>query len=172
MTNVTHFEIVHEPEHFNAVCGCTIPEAYTVIPYADDEPLPKWPCGSTEAEARANAMREFPDAVDLNETLHFSDCFLVPAYRYVQNEEGGYESFCGFNVVAYEKASQGVRRVWIYSGTSSSLPLPMEEKAAEKLRDRVLEALEGRPRYWYHSGSDDLTALPDYVTDPHRPEFN
>lgn len=56
------YELIHEPEHYNATCGCTIPEAWTAFIQIDNEQLPKWPCGSTEAEARANVLREYPGA--------------------------------------------------------------------------------------------------------------
>lgn len=61
---MTHFELIHEPAHYNRNCGCMIPPAWTALLYHDDEPLPRWPCGDTVDEARANVLREFPGAIE------------------------------------------------------------------------------------------------------------
>ena len=55
-------EIRHEARYWNPNCGCFIPEAYTAFVCVDGEQLPKWPCGSSYKEARANVLREYPTA--------------------------------------------------------------------------------------------------------------
>lgn len=55
-------EIRHEAAHYNPVAACMIPEAYTAFIEVDGETLPKWPCGSTYDEAKANVLREYPTA--------------------------------------------------------------------------------------------------------------
>lgn len=50
--------LVFEPEHFNPVCNCTIPQSWTAFIPGQ----PKWPCGDTQEEAMTNIKREYPKA--------------------------------------------------------------------------------------------------------------
>ena len=59
---VVDVEIRHEAAHYNPTAGCNIPEAYTAFITVDGVTLPKWPCGSTYDEAKANVLREYPAA--------------------------------------------------------------------------------------------------------------
>ena len=60
MSAIFHLEF--EEKHYNRNCGCTIPAAWVAYVTDCGVGLPKWPCGDTKAEARANVLREFPNA--------------------------------------------------------------------------------------------------------------
>lgn len=103
------------------------------------------------------------------------DCFYVPAYRHVRNEEDGesYETPCGYNVVAKRDEGDGVVSEFICIGDDGAAYVFDTPEAAQKLVERVQDAGEiHAEKYWLEINRRHVDDLPDYVTDSHRAEFN
>jgi hypothetical protein len=97
------------------------------------------------------------------------DCevFKVDAYRTVRSEEGPYEAWAGYNVVARVLTEEG------YNDYTLGIGLPVLFGHADS--DAVIDCLSRKGRInlgkWTLAESH-CNGLPDYVTDPGRREFN
>jgi len=106
--------------------------------------------------------------------LPISDVFEVPAYFQAYNEEDGerYEYRRGFNVIAYVTEGR-TRQTYLYTGRNCEAPICFEN---ESFLEETLNTIKGHgsinPVFWTHVNSEDLDALPDYVLNPHRAEYN
>lgn len=100
------------------------------------------------------------------------DTWTEPAYCQVMSDEGPYEAHMGYNVMA--KIVHGKNSFYlIYRGTpDGSLPMVLGETVAERLVSRIKERGTIDPTYWTFVANSDSEALPDYVLNPHRPEYN
>ncbi len=104
-----------------------------------------------------------------------SDVFVEAAYRRVNSEEGGYDAFAGWNVFVYVDGEDGLRDAYGYGGPdgTGALWVFSDEASADafvahiRKRGRFM-----RDDYWVHVGSTDSNALPDYVENYWRPEYN
>jgi hypothetical protein len=123
---------------------------------------------------RRNEMKTTKTEVVLKDRLPISDVFQAPAYRRVNSEEGAYDVCCGSNVLAFGVPDEdGVRIHYLYTGRDPVLPVLFEQEA---FADETVEAIRNHgsinPKYWLDVNSDNIFALPDYVTNPHRPEYH
>lgn len=112
--------------------------------------------------------------------IKIESCFIVPAYRQVQSEEGPYEAHCGWNAIARSIGNCGRLFYWLYVGRKEN-PDPDaynppvvfgRESAARSYVDRLSAAGEINDRWWWCFQMVDPNELPDYVTHPERPEYN
>lgn len=108
--------------------------------------------------------------------IEICDVFSVPAYFQAVSEEGErYEYQRGFNVIVYamDPEHPRVRDTFLYTGRNCEAAICFE---GESFLQETLNAIRGKgsinPVFWTHINSENLDALPDYVTNPHRPEYN
>lgn len=108
------------------------------------------------------------------------EVFEVPAYRTVRTEEGSYEVRDGFNVIAYSEVRDDIRVCFLYVGDfdrsdandyAPAYNFANESKAAAFV-GRVKDSGRIDTTYWYAYKEENIMALPDYVLNPHRPEYN
>lgn len=105
--------------------------------------------------------------------IAINEVFAVPAYRQATSPEGEkYEYKCGENIVAYVVNGR-TRDAYLYVGRGYDVPICFENPS---LVLDTLEAIQAKgsinPDYWYHYNRENLDSLPDYVLNPHRPEYN
>jgi hypothetical protein len=104
---------------------------------------------------RRNEMKTTKTEVVLKDRLPISDVFQAPAYPFGVPDE------------------DGVRIHYLYTGRDPVLPVLFEQEA---FADETVEAIRNHgsinPKYWLDVNSDNIFALPDYVTNPHRPEYH
>lgn len=107
------------------------------------------------------------------------DCFHAHAYRHVNGEEGSYEAFAGFHVIASAEVD-GLIHNYLFIGSNRKAPEGQHAwghifatlEAADRFVARVQSAGEVNLDRWDLVGISDPNELPDYVTNPHRPEYN
>ena len=111
------------------------------------------------------------------------DCAVVPvfdawvenSYRRVNAEDGAYEVFNGYTVLARSVDGDGFISTYGYTAGAEDRLLAVCDDYDKALVfvGRIIE--RGRinsTRYWVCLGCEDSAALPDYVTNPGRPEYN
>jgi hypothetical protein len=101
--------------------------------------------------------------------------FTAQAYRRVNSEDGAYDTCIGYNVFVKLPVVAGIVETYVFVGRGG------QGKGAEVFDGDDADALVARI---IQAGSADLASefdhvesvnvdeLPDYVTNPHRPEYN
>ncbi len=103
------------------------------------------------------------------------EAFVVNAYRRVQSEEGAYDAHCGYNVCASSEDRDGYLHRFIYVSNTGldGAYVFADLEAARRLVDRINAAGDiDAERYWDCYGCQHKDALPDYVENWWRPEYN
>lgn len=109
-----------------------------------------------------------PKAVSFN--FHVED-----AYCQARNEEGSYDYKAGYNVFCELTYADGTRRHLFYIGREKGSQVPVlfrTKEAADRLCINATWKGSIRSECWHCYKIININDLPDYVTDPHRPEFN
>ena len=107
--------------------------------------------------------------------LPVCDVFVAPAYRNVKSEEGDYEAFCGYNLVAKVRDKNGCVSSHIYTnGNKDGACFVFPNHEGADLYAHLVERKGSidADKYWVCVGCSHPDDLPDYVTDPYRAEFN
>lgn len=107
--------------------------------------------------------------------LPVCDAFVAPAYRNVHSEEGDYEAFCGYNLFAKVKSKDGYIETYLYTSGDeygAAYVFPNEAKACVYAQLVKSADYLPAPDLWVSVHCSHPDDLPDYVTDPYRPEFN
>jgi hypothetical protein len=108
----------------------------------------------------------------MSNRIKITDVFEAPAYVRVESEEGPYDARRGFNVLAYTTEGR-IRTTWLYTGRNCEAAICFEN---ESFLHETLDAIRTNgsinPEFWTAVNSEDLDALPDYVLNPHRMEYN
>jgi hypothetical protein len=104
--------------------------------------------------------------------INIYQVFDTAAYSRVESEEGAYDTCVGRNVIASALDSDGMIQRYLYTGGNGQTPQVFTEADAATLVGRVKAAGFINERYWWNFESDDPNALPDYVLNPHREEYN
>ena len=106
-------------------------------------------------------------------------CFIEVEYRRVSGEEGSYDAFAGYGVIAQAEVD-GLTHSYLFIGANRKAPEGQHawahifgtREAAERFVARVQAAGEINLDRWDLVQISDPNELPDYVTNPHRPEYN
>jgi hypothetical protein len=105
--------------------------------------------------------------------IKVATAFVEPAHRRVQSEEGPYDARCGYNVIARSEADkQGGVTEYIHTGGQGIPSLFQDADRAQRLIADKAKTLGINPALWQAISSHNIHTLPDYVTNPHRPEYN
>lgn len=99
----------------------------------------------------------------------------VPAYRRVRNEDGAYDAFIGYNVLAASTDDEGYVSTFVYVGRirEAGAYVFSDLEAAQRFIARVESAgCIDADGYWDCVGVTHRDELPDYVTNWWRPEYN
>ena len=103
------------------------------------------------------------------------DVWVENAYHHCRNEDGEYDRFIGYTVLAKSVDCDGFISTYGYTAGNEDRLLEVCDDYAKvnTFVGRIIE--RGRinsTRYWVCLSCEDSAALPDYVTNPHRPEYN
>ena len=107
--------------------------------------------------------------------LPVCDVFTAPAYRNVHSEEGDYEAFCGYNLFAKVKIEGGYIETYLFTdGDKDGAAYVFPDEAKADFCAHLIKCVGSItvPDLWVSVGCSHPDDLPDYVTDPYRPEFN
>jgi hypothetical protein len=107
--------------------------------------------------------------------LSVADVFTAPAYRRVNAEDGAFEAYAGDNVIAKIVDADGHVHSFVYAGpTGGMLPYLFTSgiKAAAFVERVKAAGRINAAAYWFLADVRDPNELPDYVVNPHRPEYN
>ena len=101
------------------------------------------------------------------------NAFYDRAYRWVNNEEGGYEAFCGYNVFVRNQDCDGYTFTWVYTAGGNGANVFETEDAARDFVSYVSrEDYNLNDKFWECIEQSHPDDFPDYVINPHRPEYN
>ena len=107
--------------------------------------------------------------------LPISDAWAEPAYRRVNSEEGAYDAFCGYNLLARVRTKDGYVETYLYTNgdeDGAAYVFPNQQQADLCTHLVKSKGSIDAEALWLCVGCADPDALPDYVTDPYRAEFN
>lgn len=97
--------------------------------------------------------------------------FKTPAYTRVRTEEGDYDAFSGYNIVA-SCENEVCCEDYLYTG-GAEFPVIFDSEGADKAVGQIEDKGSiNADDYWDHINTRLKDALPDYVLNPHRPEYN
>jgi hypothetical protein len=110
-----------------------------------------------------------------------SDVHVENAYSRVQSEEGAYDAHVGYNIYISWIEDNNTRHHAVYVGQTlregSEEYAPSVAFADRERADEIAGRIESKGSvnldgYWYWYGSEDINALPAYVTDWSNPLYN
>jgi len=122
-----------------------------------------------------NADDAYVTASYMLDGLTVHSVWAAYAYRQVNSEEGAYYAIAGHNVFVDLIDADGSVHVFVYGGPDNGGARYVFSDGAEL--DAFVARVKATARikaaaYWLPVEVRDPNELPDYVVNPHRPEYN